>query len=206
MDQKLFDAVRKGLNRGEIGATVKMLEGRLAKEKSHLFKGLIGTSFSNSPASVLKRINGFIKTCEKDFDIEAIYLEMNGFDINTDRWYFDFLGYSDYNRDPKDFEWLCDWDSERQPDVTLNGLKKIQRDFDKHLELVQADDVEFAETKKLDATQEIACLLVMAKFVALIESALKSGALAKPIPVLASAHGFTGAAIAGRFKPAKNQR
>ena len=42
------------------------------------------------------------------FDVRAVYLEMNRFDINYDRWYFDLFAYTEYSADPEDLDWLSD--------------------------------------------------------------------------------------------------
>jgi hypothetical protein len=49
---------------------------------------------------------------------------------------------------------------------------------------------------KYERAEDVAVLLVMCKFVSLIEAALASGTRAKPIPVFATAHDFD---IVGRF-------
>jgi hypothetical protein len=147
--------------------------------------------FTNSPERILSDINRFIGACSKKFAIKAVYLEMNGFDINPDRWYFDSFGYAKYGSDPQNSEWLCYWQSANWPQITLNGLEAVQADFEwYHAKEIWHD-------KKFERAYELAVLLVMCKFVSLIESALGSGARKKPIPVLASAHDMF---IVGRFE------
>ena len=51
--------------------------------------------------------------------------------------------------------------------------------------------------RSVSASPELAILLVMCKFVALIQSALAAGPRSKSIPVLATAHDFD---ILGRFE------
>ena len=117
---------------------------------------------------------------------------MNGFDINPDRWYFDFFAYTEYGSDPDDLEWLCDWESPTWKDVTLEGLEAVQADFDWY------HSNEIWNDKTFESAYDVSLLLVMCKYVALIESSLRSGARTKSIPVLATAHDFD---IVGRFPP-----
>jgi hypothetical protein len=187
----LWKTVGLKLRKSDIAGAIAYLEKLLVKEKVDRFQGLLGKKFSNSPSSILRAINKFIRASAKDFDVQAIYIEMNGFDINPDRWHFDFFGYEQYGRDPKDTEWLCDWQSDDDPDITLKGLEKVQADFEWY------HDNEIWNDKKYTKAYEIAVILVMCKFASLIESALQSGARAKPIPVLATAHDFD---IFGRFE------
>jgi hypothetical protein len=71
-------------------------------------------------------------------------------------------------------------------------MEKIQKEFQWYHEQ------EIWEGKKYERAYELLVLLVMAKFVFLIQSALEAGDLVKPIPVLATAHDFD---IVGRFAP-----
>ena len=191
MEKDLWKTVGRKFRKSDIDGAIKWLEKLLVKEKVDRFQGLIEKEFSNSPKSILSAINKFIRTSAKEFDVKAIYLEMNGFDINPDRWHFDFFGYEQYDPNPDDLDWLSDWQSEDDPKITLKGLEEVQADFKwYHSQQIWKD-------KKFKQAYELALLLVMCKFVSLIESALQVGARAKPIPVLATAHDFD---IIGRFE------
>ena len=171
---------------------VRQLEDYITTDKRGPFASLVGHSFSNSTASMAARLNEFISLCETKLRIEAVYLEMNGFDINPDRWYVDFFGYDRYRRDEDDLDWLSDWQSPDVPDMTLTGLESVQKDFDwYHQEQIWKD-------KSYKALYDTAQNLVMSKFVLLIEETLRSQDLVKPIPVLATAHDFE---VLGRFEP-----
>jgi hypothetical protein len=191
MEMKLWKAVDRCFGKSDVGGAIDFLEERLAKEQVARFKGLLGKGFSNSPRSILSAINKFINACSKQFALKAVYLEMNGFDINPDRWYFDSFGYATYGADPQDLEWLCEWQSPAWPQVTLKGFAPVQKDF----EWYHANEV--WEDKKYERAYDLAVLLVMCKYVSLIELALAAGPRSKPIPVLATAHDFD---VLGRFE------
>ncbi len=191
MEMRLWNAVDRRVRKSEIGGAITFLEERLAKEMTNRFKAMLGRGFTNTPSRVLSSINGFIDECATKFDVKAVYLEMNGFDINPGRWYFDSFGYASYGADPKDLEWLCEWQSADWPDVTLKGLERVQADF----EWYHASEV--WNKKSSVRAYELAVLLVMCKYVSLIESALSAGTRSRPIPVLATAHEFD---IVGRFE------
>jgi hypothetical protein len=190
MQKRLWNAVACRFRKLDINGAIKFLEERLAKEKVARFKGLLGNRFTNAPGRVLSEINKFIDECSGKFSIKAVYLEMNGFDINPNRWYFDSFGYAKYETDPNNLEWLCKWQSPEWRQVTLKGLEAVQADF----KWYHAEEI--WENKKFDRAYELAVLLVMCKYVSLIESALAAGTRSKPIPVLATAHDFD---ILGRF-------
>jgi hypothetical protein len=190
VDTEVWQMVDRKFRESQIVSAIQSLEAMLAKEPTTRFKGLLGAHFTNPPSFILAAINEFIRSCQERFDVKAAYLEMNGFDINYDRWYFDFFGYSEYGANPDNVEWLCYWQSENWPSVTLTGLEPIQRDFQWY------DEMEIWRGQDYKKTTDLAHLLVMAKFVDLIETALQSGERAKPIPILATAHDFD---IVGRF-------
>jgi len=190
MKMRLWNAVDRRFRKSDITGAIEFLEERLAKEKGARFKGLLGNGFTNTPWSILSAINKFMDACSKKFAIKAVYLEMNGFDINPDRWYFDSFGYTRYGADPQ-VEWLCEWQSPDWPQLTLKGLEPVQADFEwYHAEEIWKD-------KEYERAYELAVLLVMAKFVSLVQSALAAGPRSKPVPVLATAHDFD---IVGRFE------
>jgi hypothetical protein len=122
---------------------------------------------------------------------------MNGFDINYDRWYFDAFGFTSYGTDPDDLDWLSDWQSGDWPEFTLRGLEEVQKDFKWYHEKAGS------RGKQFEKACELAILLVMSKFVSLIQSAISSGKLTKRVPVLATAHDFD---VIGRFEPARARR
>jgi hypothetical protein len=191
MDTDLWDLIDSRFRESDIGGAVKLLEARLPESNVDLFNELIGRGFTNSPKLILGSINDFIDACRKEFDIKAVYLEMNGFDVNPNRWFFDFFGYTQYEADPDDLEWLCEWQSSYWPGVTLTGLESVQSDFKRyHANSMWKDPL-------LKNAAEAATLLVMCKFVSLIGTALTAGRRVKRIPVLATAHDFD---TVGRFE------
>lgn len=192
MNIRLWKTVNRRFLSSDIDGAISYLEKHLHNEKTDRFKGLIGAQFANKPSSVLSEINKFIQACDQSFDIKAVYLEMNGFDINYDRWYFDFFGYKTRPSEPVSLDWVCDMQTKEWKTVTLKGLESIQDNFRWYHEQAIYQD------KKYEKTYEIAVLLVMTRFVALIQSALYHGNLIKPIPILATAHDFD---IIGRFEP-----
>jgi len=150
--------------------------------KDKTFNNLVTANFTNSPSEIQNAINSFISECNKTFDLKAIYLEMNGFDINPNRWFFDLFGYKTFPQDEDSLDWLAHWQSPEFPEVTLTGLESIQELYDDYRKnkLYKDDDKAYNE--------ELATLLVMAKFCHLIDNSLENQKLA--IHVLATAHDF----------------
>jgi hypothetical protein len=151
------------------------------------FNGLITADFTNSSSQIQESVSAFCSGCNKMFDLKAIYLEMNGFDINPDRWYFDLFGYEALPQNDDSLDWLSDWQSPDFPDVTLTGLESIQKLYEQYIE--ENTNLNLDERDKdLEYNRELATLMVMAKFCKLIDESLDSKQLG--VHIYATAHDF----------------
>jgi hypothetical protein len=186
MNIALWQKVDSFIVDGELNAAIDYLEAGLKDCVSPHFKSLIGATFTNKPESVAQEIHKFIQICTGKFSVQAVYLEMNGFDINTDLWYFDFFGYKYYSADRENLDWLARWDSGRWPAMTLTGLEKAQAEF----KWYSSHRTEGDEDIDINEAVEYAVLLVMCKFGNLIEKAVQTGIIQENIPILATAHDF----------------
>jgi hypothetical protein len=185
MTPSLWHSVHERFTGGDVPAAVEFLEQFITSREAQRFSCLPGTSFSNSKALVISEINRFVEATNAQFDVKAVYLEMNGFDINYDRWYFDFFGYTDYEPGAEETDWLCEWQSKEWPQFKLSGMEHAQEAFAwYHGEKI------YRSQPELEPVYEASMLLVMTKFAAFIGSSLKSGALVRPIPIFATAHDF----------------
>ena len=192
MNVDLWQTIDSYLRSNDVDAAAADLESRLRATATDRFASLADSHFTNSSPVVIGHINKFVAACQTKFDVRALYLEMNGFDINYDRWYFDSFAYTVYTDDPEDMDWLCDWTSPDWDQFTLNGLEQTQDDFRWYMEN------KIYENKTHDAEKEIATLLVMVRFVQLIGSSLNAVTLNCSVPLLSTAHDFD---IFGRFTP-----
>ncbi len=185
MNVELWKTVDRFFRKNDVSDAASYLESLLRESRSDRFVSLVDKHFTNAPRSVLKHINAFIKGCGDDGEeVGAVYLEMNGFDINYVRWYFDSFAYADYVDDPDDLDWLSSWSSPEWPQFTLTGLEDVQEDFRWYMEN------KVYEEKTYETVRELAVLLVMVRFVQLVETAIQLRNLAKPVPMLATAHEF----------------
>ena len=158
------------------------LEKHLAGRDLGRFRGVVGARFSNKPAAILRVIRRMLLT---NIETKAVYLQMNGFDINPDRWYFDLFLYERFDSDVEPADWLGRYTSKMYPEVALRGMKRIQSAFAwYHQAQIYYVNPDFKPT--YEAVQN----LVMTKFVTLVREALHSGQLPRPVPVFAGAHGF----------------
>jgi len=181
----LWQSTHEHFRRGDVRAAVLELEQYLAGTDAQSFSSLIGARFTNNKGEVLAILNQFLEQANSEFDVKAIYVEMNGFDINYHRWYFDLFAYSSYDNDFDDNDWLCDWQPSPSDEVELEGMSLAQSAFAwYHTKRIWKSQRDFKPT------YEAAMLLTMATFCLFMEEVVSSGALIKNIPVLVTAHGF----------------
>ena len=188
--------IKPYLQSGDPDTAATVLEEILKKLPTNHFAPLLKAHFTNPPKRVLDHINEFADYYQDVFNIKAIYLEMNLFDINTDEWFFDIFAFPFCKEDSEDKEyyWLAEFETHEWPLFTLQGLEHIQDLY------VQFWARALNKDKNYDLEMQIASMLVIARFLQLIRAALNAGNLIVPATLLASAHENENLMM-GRFPP-----
>jgi hypothetical protein len=123
-----FDTMRRltpALRRGDLEACEHEVANEIRLLPATPFHIVLDLSISNDPADAAAHFDRFFRAESARIPIAAAYTEMNGFDINPDRWYCDLFAYTaDGGHD--DYDWLSDWQSEQYQDYTINGLERLQ--------------------------------------------------------------------------------
>ena len=115
-------------------------------------------------------------------EIRSMYVEMNGFDINYDRWFCSPFGFSKVI-DGKNPDELADFQAELhfREDLTLTGMEAMQEAYrwwsDNYSDHPEAED-----------SESIANLLVQTRFLSLIRAGVNHGPISPSVPVAAAAH------------------
>lgn len=182
MSEELFTIVGRFLTAQDVDGASAHLERLLCAANSDRFGSLLESRFTNSPQSVLTHINTFLVTCQKQFDVKAVYLPHNGFVYNNDRWYFDSLAYDQVHDLSLNWEWLCHSNSPNWDIFTLLGLESAQQDFRWYVENDACDQEHW------QSVADIAEFLVKVRFVQLVQSALATGSLCVRVPVFVTAY------------------
>lgn len=135
-------------------------------------------AITNNPADAARHFDEFYRTASERMAVSAVYTEMNGFDINPDRWYCDLFAY-DTDGGLDDLDWLSDWQSEPFDDYTITGLEPLQA--------VYASQA-FRDPANRDAS-DLSTLLVVAKFQRFMQRAAGQMS-ALVVPLYVTAHDF----------------
>ncbi|HVK57438.1 MAG TPA: hypothetical protein VM735_01555, partial [Candidatus Kapabacteria bacterium] len=142
------------------------------------FHEAIAMRITNPRAEVAAHFDAFFEKEASRFPIKASYTEINGFDINTDLWYFDVFAYSSYGG-LEDFDWISDWQSDDFPHMPITGFERLQEVF--------ASDA-FGDDRFTDAC-DLAGLIFVLRFQELVaESSREMKQLS--FPLLATAHDY----------------
>jgi len=173
---KLQEELAPVLLSGDVAGCENTVTTRLKELPHSPFHIVLNLSITNFPEEIASHFDGFFNKEKERFRIAAAYTEMNGFDINPDRWFFDVFAYEKYGGH-NDYDWLSDWQSHYYPDMTLTGLEALQE--------VYADDASGAVD--LNDARSLAGLLVVIKFQDLICRAAPH-MRGLQFPLLATAH------------------
>jgi hypothetical protein len=166
------------LRAGDLATCESEVIGRLSSLPPSPFHIAPELSISNRPAHAARHFDRFFAKENARLLIAAAYTEMNGFDINPDRWYCDLFAYSSYGGH-EDYDWLCSWQSELFDQFEIKSLEQLQA--------VYASE-DFYNKQFRDA-KDITSLLVVVKFQRFMQRAA-SQMKRLQFPLLATAHEF----------------
>lgn len=175
---QIQDELLPVLRSGDIARCERAIAERLNALPDSPFHLAFNLSISNSPTDVAVHFDEFFRMEANRLKIAAAYTELNGFDINPDRWFCDVFAFAEY-RGHDDYDWLADWQSEDYEDMTITGLEPLQE--------VYAS--EHYSDERFEGAKDLAGLLVVTKFQDLIQRAAPHMRKLR-FPLLATAHDY----------------
>ena len=182
MSTKLFFKLQEDLlpvlRAGDLTRCERTVVQALSALPQSPFHCILDLSITNPVAEVADYFDTFFREEAPPNRVGAVYTEMNGFDINPDRWYFEALACAEYGGHD-DYDWLTDYQWESSGDQNITGLEPLKDAY--------ASDA-FGKEEHRDASY-IAGLLVVIKFQDLIRRTAPQIRELR-VPLLASAHGY----------------
>ncbi len=181
MSDLFFDTMvrlKPALQRGDLETCHLEVAKAIRALPATPFHIVLDLSITNAPADAAEHFDRFFRTESARIPIAAAYTEMNGFDINPDRWYCDLFAYI-ADSGHEDYGWLSDWQSKPFDDYTINGLEPLQ-------------DVYASQASQEKANRDasyMSSLMVVVKFQQFM---LRAGAQMKQLhfPLYITAHDF----------------
>ena len=140
----------------------------------------------NDPVEAAAHFDEFFKQEQSRYEIAAAYTEMNGFDINPNRWYCDLFAYRAYGGHD-DYDWLAAWDSNDFEDYTIIGFERLQA--------VYAGPA--YQNKNYREARGLSSLLVVTKFQQFMKEAAQL-MRCHAFPLLVTAHDYD---LIAEFRP-----
>lgn len=143
MNFDFAELINSDLENLDFEKAINTAEKELEKIAKTEFHEIIGKQFTNPIEDLADWVDNFYKEISKKIEIEAMYFEMNEFDINTDVWYIDGIAYKeDGGLDLDDMEWLsdCKRDVMTTNEFILTDYEKFQNLFEKIEEKEENDE------------------------------------------------------------------
>src|ERR1700722_16357461 len=92
------------LRQGDLDACESEVASEMQKLPRCPFDAVLDVSITNDPEDAAQHFDRFFERESKQFQIGAAYTEMNGFDINPDRWFCDLFAYAEDGGDDE-YDW-----------------------------------------------------------------------------------------------------
>lgn len=166
------------LRAGDLAGCESAVADALRKLPRTPFHIAADLAIQNDPAEAAAIFDDFFRAESMRMSVRAVYTEMNGFDINPDRWYCDLFAYSaDGGLD--DFDWLSDWQSEPTDEYTITGLEPLQAVYNSEA---------FYEPANRDA-RDLSSLWVVAQFQWFMQRSVERMTSLR-VPLYATAHDY----------------
>jgi hypothetical protein len=175
---KLQSELTPALRAGDLAHCQQTVAQALSALPRSPFHCILDLVITNPEREVADYFGTFFREEAPPNRVGAVYTEMNGFDINPDRWYFEAFAYPQHGGHD-DYDWLADYQWEACGDQNVTGLEPLQH--------VYASEA-FGKEEHGDASY-VAGLLVVIKFQDLIRRAAPHIHDLR-VPLLATAHGY----------------
>jgi len=175
---KLQNDLTPVLRAGDLARCEQTVAQALSALPRSPFHCVLDLAITNPVPEVAGYFDTFFQEEAPPHRVGAVYTEMNGFDINPDRWYFEALAYSEYGGHD-DYDWLADSQWAACGDQNITGLEPLQEAY--------GSDA-FGKPEHSDASY-VAGLLVVIKFQDLIHRVAPHIRELR-VPLLATAHGY----------------
>jgi hypothetical protein len=173
---------------GQIETAIRETETKLALLPSSGFHTLLGKDLLHLQGALTAYFSYFhtAMTEEEELDIKALYLEMNSFTTQYDRWFLHLLAYDSLiNRD--NLDWLTDFSGESEKTFTITGFEALQ---EANKQYMQTEGYRNDQLREACELQEFLVILRVQELVKQTIHANKGKAPWADVPVFVGAHDY----------------
>ena len=180
-----WDIAHTNIIAGNVDQAVHELSKIVKSQNVKEFMPVLDLNFDVIVNDFEQSVADFVSACRANFTVKSVYLEMNGFDINYDRWYFDYFAYDTVGQTPEDLEWLCEWQSGQWPETELVNTLESRGVFEWYHE-----NKIYARHKEYSDLYSTCSLLVHCKFIQFVNQELGTSNKLQGVKIYSAAHGF----------------
>jgi hypothetical protein len=168
MDE-ITEQIDECIARGDYARAATLAESVLAQIPVTAFHKIIGRDLTNLSEEAANHVTEFFEGAKRSLDVKAMYLEMNGFAINPDMWFFaafafSFCGNPEY---ADDTDWLADYEFTPETVFPITGYEDLQDACKDHMENRRYGDK--VQREALNAFERI----VTIRFIELLDHAVQ---------------------------------
>lgn len=173
---------------GQTENAIREAEASLRQMPASGFQQVIGKDLLHLQPALTAYLTHFydIMTEEEELDVKAIYVEMNSFTTQYDRWFLHLLAYENVgHRDNPD--WLTDFAGESEKRLTITGFEALQETNKKYMQEEQYRNDSLRQSCEL---QELLVILRVQELVKQTVHANKGKAPWADVRVFVAAHDY----------------
>jgi hypothetical protein len=183
-----MEQIESLIQAGKIEEAIQETEAKLSQLPQTDFHQVIGKGLLHLQPVLVKFLNDYYESVEADeqLDIKAIYVEMNSFSTQYDRWFIELFSYdSQHSKD--NLDWLKDFSGESEKSMTITGYESLQEANQRYMQSEGYRDNDIRQACEL---HEHLVILRLQELVKQTIAANKGKAAWASVPVFVSAHDF----------------
>lgn len=161
IDWEVSRQYKAHLDDGDLPGAIAFISEKMRELPQGPFDVALELEITSAPEKVAAWFRSCLAAAGEVEPVRAAYVELNGFDINTDVWYFDFLAFREDPGFDDGVGYSDGWHWASEESFSLEGLEPLQRVFADNRELIRTNAGVYA------------ALLVLLKYFALVDAATK---------------------------------
>jgi hypothetical protein len=173
---------------GKIEEAIRETEAKLSQLPPSDFQQVIGKDLLHLQPALTSFLNYFYEamTVEEELEIKAMYVEMNSFTTQYQRWFLHVLAYESlHSRD--NLDWLTDFSGESEKTLTITGYEALQKANETYM---QSEGYRDDQQRQACELHEYLVILRVQELVRHTITANKGKAAWADVPVFACAHDY----------------
>lgn len=173
---------------GKLEEAIQETETKLGQLPQTDFQQVIGKNLLHLQPALTSFLDYFYEamTVEEELEIKAMYIEMNSFTTQYQRWFLQALAYESlHSRD--NLDWLTDFSGESEKTFTITGYEALQEANEKYMQSEGYRDDQLRQACEL---HEFLVILRVQELVRHTVTANRGKSAWAAVPVFVSAHDY----------------